>query len=372
MKRLLVYIVNLLALAIALMLLISVGAGYLDPRSYGIVAPLVLVSGFVAIVALVALVVCLAMRNLKASLTLGVALLISMPTMRLQFPLRLGSKPDNTDRTFTVLTWNVCIFEDMIGIDEEGTTIKHILEVDADVVMLQETSSYSGDYLDQPETALYRSQVEQRYPYRSSSYRDLVVWSKTPYTVLPDTTMKNNKSMVEGDSSYHYYGKVFDLTVKGHQLRMIDLHLQSIGLTPDDKQLYRDLASLNKRVKTEDELREVKHTLWDKISGASQRRAAEAQCVRAILDNSPGNVIVCGDFNDVAGSYSYYTVRGDDMHDAFAGAATHPAYSFNRDQLFFRIDHMLYRGDMRAVSSRIDKAGSSDHYPIITTFEWNE
>lgn len=215
-------------------------------------------------------------------------------------------------------------------------------------------------------------EVIKRYPYRSAGPRDLVILSKQPYTVMPDTTLINNQ-LIDGDNKhFHYYGKVFDLKVKGHDLRIVNLHMQSIGLTSDDKQLYNDIATLNRKVNTKSELRDVKHSLYDKLSVAFSRRAGEAEAVRRIVDASGRNVIVCGDFNDTPGSYSYLTVKGDDMRDSYVDCARWPVNTFNSSRLYFKIDHMLYRGGMRAIKAMSPRVGASDHYPLVTTFEWIE
>ena len=45
-------------------------------------------------------------------------------------------------------------------------------------------------------------------------------------------------------------------------------------------------------------------------------------------------------------------------------------YTFHGSRLYFKIDQVLYRGDMIATSCHRDRAGSSDHYPLVTTFVW--
>jgi orotate phosphoribosyltransferase len=50
-------------------------------------------------------------------------------------------------------------------------------------------------------------------------------------------------------------------------------------------------------------------------------------------------------------------------------------FTYNRNRLYFRIDHVLYRGALRAVNVRCEHSGTgshSDHYPLLTTFVWTE
>ena len=112
-------------------------------------------------------------------------------------------------------------------------------------------------------------------------------------------------------------------------------------------------------------------SLVEKIQRAYEVRAQQAAMVRTVIDNSGDNVIVCGDFNDVPASYSYWTVRGNDLRDAYVDAARTPFYTYNRNRFLFHIDHTFYKGALKAVECRRDRVGWSDHYPVVTTFVWD-
>ncbi len=367
MKSIINIIVTLLSALAAGLLLTSAYGGFIDPRSF--YWPAILNLGFpiAFVTSIVVAVLCLMLRFKRAAAVVALALLLSLPAWHSFMPLSWGGTPDNPDKAFTVLTWNVIGFEPMN--DDYGPTMQHVLDVDADVVLMQETSLNDDDYLNIPYIQPLKKELEQRYPYRTTGANDLVIMSKVPFKLMPDTTMRNRKGL-NGPGSFHTYGKVYDINIKGHDLRVINLHLQSIGLSAEDKQLYKDIATFNEKVNTTSELKQVKHSLTDKLGASYQRRAGEAQAVRDIIDASPEAVVVCGDFNDTPGSYSYRTIRGDDMNDAFIDCCALPVNTFNASGMYFKIDHMFYRGNLRAVDSRVDKAGSSDHYPVVTTFEW--
>lgn len=358
--------VTALAAVVALVLMFSSYGGCIDPRSWSMPSLAVLAFPVVAVVSLVCLIVCLLLRNKVATLVLGAALLLSLPAVRWNMPMSWSSAPDDESRTFTVMTWNVMGF-DFLKQDEHLSTMQHILDVDADLVVLQEASMEGFDFMTTLNVKELKETVCEKYPYRSSQRADVCLLSKYPFTVVPDTTMRNRLSF----DSPHTYGKIFEVKVNDRDLRIIGLHMQSIGLTSDDKQLFKGVVTGQESVHSKEQARKVKHSLIDKLSGAFIRRAGEAHTVKTIVENSPENLIVCGDFNDVPGSYSYRTVRGD-MHDAYIDCATWPVNTYNRNGFYYRIDHMFYRGGFKAVASRCDKAGKSDHYPIITTFEWKD
>ena len=358
--------VTIISSLTALFLLLGAYGGYIDPRSWSFPSLVVLGFPIVAVVALVLLALCLLLRNNRAATTIGVALLVSFPAIKQNMPLSWSSTPDDKSKAFTVLTWNVIGFETMTQ-GAQQTTMQHILDVDADVVVLQESSLDGNDFMEYPNVKKYASEVIAKYPYRSNSRGDVAIMSKVPFELVPDNTMRNRL-----DSTVpHTYGRIFDMKIKEHYLRIIGLHMQSIGLSSEDKQLFKDVVRGKEYVDSKAQAQKVKHSLIDKLISAFKRRAGEAQAVHAIIEKSPRNLIVCGDFNDVPGSYSYRTVRGD-MSDAYVDCGTWPVNTYNRNGFYFRIDHMFYRGQMDAVSSRIEKVGESDHYPIVTTFEWKE
>ncbi|MBQ0120842.1 MAG: endonuclease/exonuclease/phosphatase family protein [Bacteroidales bacterium] len=358
--------VTALAAVVAFVLVFSAYGGCIDPRSWTLPSLAVLAFPAVAVLNVVCLAVCLLLRNRVASFVLGGALLLSLPAVRWNMPMSWSSAPTDETRAFTVMTWNVIGFEHMTNNAKE-TTLQHILDVDADVVVLQETSLDGNDFTKSPLVKRLREKLVKAYPYRSNPRADVCLLSKFPFSVVPETTMRNRLTF----DVPHTYGKIFDLNINGHDLRIIGLHMQSIGLTSDDKLLFKKVVTGQEGVHSKNQARKVKHSLIDKLSGAFTRRAGEAHTVRAVVEKSPENLIVCGDFNDVPGSYSYRTVRGD-MNDAYIDCATWPVNTYNSNGFYYRIDHMFYRGGFKAVASRCDKAGESDHYPIITTFEWKD
>ena len=102
------------------------------------------------------------------------------------------------------------------------------------------------------------------------------------------------------------------------------------------------------------------------------KRGKDAAELRKAIDDSPANVIVCGDMNDVPTSYVYRVIRGKDLRDAWYDVGMGYAYTYNRHHLRYRIDQVLYRGDVRALEAERVIGGSSDHYPMMVTFDIDE
>ena len=359
MKRLF----TLISWAAGLLLLASAHGGQIDPRSWALPAILCLALPVISLLVGGWLVVCLIARKWRAAGVVALCIALSWPALRLSAPFKGERAVEDADMSFSVMTYNVK------GFEGDGETMRYILRQNADFVLLQEGALGPHDFTDLPQIQPMKAEIEQKYPYHSHGYHDLIILSKRPYTVYQDTTLKHGFGSPDDiNSEYHFYAKAFDVDIQGTPLRIINLHLQSIGLSSDDKQLYRRLTG--NRLQGRADVSQVKHSLMSKLKRAFQRRANEAQLVRAVLDDpsTPANVIVCGDFNDTPGSFSYRTICGHDMHDAFAECGWWPANTYNSDRFYFKIDHILYRGNMQATSIARHRAGDSDHYPQIATF----
>ena len=98
-------------------------------------------------------------------------------------------------------------------------------------------------------------------------------------------------------------------------------------------------------------------------------RGDDASTLRHAIDASPANLIVCGDMNDVSTSYVYRTICGEDLRDAWADTGFGPTYTFNANHLYVKIDHILYRGNLKPLSCSRVKGGESDHYPVVAVFQ---
>ena len=366
------WITLIITIVMAMLLVASAWGGAVSPSSSNWLPVLTLAFPIFLLINSALLLLWLVTLQWRHVLVIVVAIVLSWTTVRVICPLNFfASNEVASDSTLRVMTFNVCNFGPYDPNNHTpSASIRYILDEDADIVLLQEGSE-EREYLQLSNVEMMREELEKKYPYHSDGWRDLMILSKYPYKVVPDTLLKNVVAYGDGkNSSYHFYAKAFDLDMgNGKQLRLIDLHLQSIGLSGTDRDLYVKITG-NEVEHSKSELRNIKHSLLDKLNAAFCRRATEANMVRSLLDKSPDNVILCGDFNDTAGSYCYRTIKGDDMNDAFAQCGLGIKHTYNQDRLYFKIDHILYRGELEAVDWKRDKAGDSDHYPQVATFVW--
>lgn len=148
------------------------------------------------------------------------------------------------------------------------------------------------------------------------------------------------------------------------------MHLQSIGLNDDDKELFRDLTE--GEVEGRRKMSRVKHQLLGKLSHAFKERAKQARLLRSQIDSiGIENVIVAGDFNDIPGCFALRELCRDDFRNAFTDAGCGPTITYHANRFYFHIDHVVYRGNMKAIGYRRGNCPNSDHYPVTVTFRWD-
>ena len=77
-----------------------------------------------------------------------------------------------------------------------------------------------------------------------------------------------------------------------------------------------------------------------KLARGYQFRSQQVEIVRNQLDSSTYPVIICGDFNDVPNSYTYFRIKGD-RKDAFTQAGRGIGRTFWNIAPTLRIDYIM-------------------------------
>ncbi|MDE6556556.1 MAG: endonuclease/exonuclease/phosphatase family protein, partial [Duncaniella sp.] len=367
--NMLMLIVNILA---ALLMIASAYGGTVDPYRSAIPAILAMMFPYITTGCLI-LLVADSFFFRKTSLVIVAAIIICLPPLLTFSPVNLPHAPlteNEKERSFTFLTYNVLHFWDCRGVQENlssNATIDYILSTDADIVNLQEVEFVKT----WPLWKVTPEQIQllaERYPYRLVNVSNqLAFLSKYPFERV---------ELTDADDYLLSHMALFKMNVEGRRLYVFDVHLKSIGLNPEDKELYMSLTKDTPRTEAalRRELGKVKHQLLSKLASAFRLRADQARYIRRFIDEKLQgcNVIVAGDFNDIPGCYAIRTIMGDDISDAYRQNALGPTITYHLNRFHFRIDHVLYRGDMEAVNIHREPVPSSDHYPLLTTFVWDK
>lgn len=262
--------------------------------------------------------------------------------------------------TFTLMTFNAHQFlppDSATGsFPRPNPSLEYILQTDADIVCLQE-ATYLQYYPTRTVSAEQLERMHRQYPYVLGTAEELCLLSKFPAeTIHLDANRTNFPGGAAG---------CFRITLPdGRNITVFDVHLHSMQLKDDDKEVWSNLTGLHR-----EGLSDVRAHLLDKVAAAAVGRAKDVlQLQRYIRLYGGPDVIVCGDFNDVSGCHAIRSLADAGFHSVWAETGLGPLITFNSDRLYFGIDHVLYRGALHPLSMRRGGIRSSDHYPLVTTF----
>ncbi|MCC8071435.1 MAG: endonuclease/exonuclease/phosphatase family protein [Bacteroidales bacterium] len=363
MRHLSHLIATIVNVTLAFLTILAAYSGLVNPQQWG--APAVFAMTFPYLVgAMLVLMIVDIWWYRRMVLVVVVTLFIVGRPLLAWCPLNFS--PLSIDRTpythtFTLMTYNV------FGLVDWQTdsvtpplnpTLQAILSTDADIVVMQELRGLKKAGRKDKISPQLVDSVYARYPYHSNQTDALGIFSKYPFKSVSYDVKKMPTFEIEG----------YQIELPGEvKLTLVNVHLQSIGLTNSDRKLYRDMTD---RLPNRTELKEVRHDLISKLTHAYRLRAEQAEEVRRVLDGIEGDLILCGDFNDIPLSYAQRTIMGADMRDAYRQAGLGLGISYHADRLYFRIDHILYRGNLQPLTMSRRTFQTSDHYPMVATFAY--
>jgi len=348
----------------ALLTICCAYSGSIDPQRFFLAPFLTLAFMPMLIITLLLVLIGLFFRRWLNLLIALVMMFAVLPIGKLFVPLNSSDEappiPADPALILKVMTYNVLAFnynEPQLS-GQPSETMHLILEANPDVVLLQEGSAGGVGWDEMPSLKPYLGEMNQKYPYRYYGTEGLNIMSKYPFTTQPVGEVQYARSPLGYNRDQtSYLARAYDLQLpNGKQLRLIDFRLQSYHLS------FGKSSSI--RVSPD-----VKPSSLERMRRSFALRNENAVALRKAIDESPGNLIVCGDMNDVTMSHVYRTIRGNDLHDAWGDAGTGYAHTYNRHNLPYRIDHMLYRGEICPFDAQRIKGGSSDHYPLMIAFD---
>lgn len=159
-----------------------------------------------------------------------------------------------------------------------------------------------------------------------------------------------------------------DVTLPGNRkMRNYFIHLQSFMLLDNEKNLIEDAKNHSHAL----EMNQSK-SFARRFNTAYRKRAAQTDSAAAIIRQSPYPVLICGDLNDLPGSYTYTTLKGK-LNDAFAEQGRGLGRTYNRILPTLRIDYIFYDPlVLRIKGFESPQLPLSDHNPVIANFELKE
>lgn len=342
---------RLLNLFIALLLLLSLLAPYVSPKTVSL--PSVLALGFEVWVALNMLccLLWLLSKHKKRCLISLVALLLALPQISNVISVTPKRSVSGPMDTISVLTYNTKRMYN-IAKPEKNKVLEYIKKQDADIVVLQEfetnkqsrrlTLQEVKDYLSYP-----YSYIDFKL-YKGNRQFGLAVFSK--YKLIDKTTLRYESAANGSDYC--------DVVLGADTFRLFNNHLQSYSLTADELEVG-DMSG--------EELQKKATNVFSKLKRGYEYRPKQAKEVARAISESPYPVIVCGDFNDPPVSYTYHTISKG-LTDVYLSAHKwSTGHTFVRNLFGVRIDYVLCSDRFTPIESKVERVDYSDHYPLLST-----
>ncbi|MBO5054374.1 MAG: endonuclease/exonuclease/phosphatase family protein [Muribaculaceae bacterium] len=361
-------------LVASLGLLVSAWGGQINPEGNGRFGVIVMTLPFWIPVMLVTLCVNAVFFKRQALMS-GIVLAMCLPRVCDIYPVGIGINGERADehgRSWTLMTYNCAA---LIDLTEEylgglNPTYRIIMDANADLVCLQECDGIEPREYVHIDSAQVDS-LSARYPYLiQDDINRMALLSRYPARELK----LSHRGYDRGDGEIAAYE--IDMG-KDRQLLLVSVHLQSIGLTDADKQFYGELTEPSTIEQAEERngarslVGRIRTDLASKLSMAGQHRARQARLLASYIERyGRDNVIVCGDFNDVPGCYTLTLLESLGLRQVYSAVGRGYMATFNRDKLWFRIDHVMWRGNLIPRDIKRIESKTSDHYPVITRFVW--
>jgi endonuclease/exonuclease/phosphatase family metal-dependent hydrolase len=353
---------------IAFLFLLACANSFLAPKHFWFIALLGLVFPALLILMIGFLVFWTLVRSKWVFLSLAL-LLLGWFQINAFYAFNISHKfvDEKKANTIRIITWNVHYLDQMYRPNEQQESqrepiINFLKRQDADIVCLQEFFESNKPQFT-ANIEFMKKELGTPYHYFVDDYRQ----SKKLYEVGP-VIFSRFPILETGRHEYvHNSLKAVeslistDLRINDDTIRIYTTHLQSV--------LFRkkELRDIEKIKNVEDSLLFASRSIINKLKQAYAFRGGQAELVRKELDACPHPLIMCGDFNDVPNSYTYFHIKGS-LQDAFLKRGFGIGRTFTSLSPTLRIDYMLSSTDFHVLQCKKVELPYSDHYPVIADF----
>lgn len=357
--RLLLLSMNLL---LALALLLSDLAPYIDPNTLLFPAFLGLV--FLPLFAL-NIVFVLFWLIVRPNYVLFGIIVIAISIPNLLNHVNFGSGVDKSG-DIKAISFNVRLF-DLYNWTNNKETPNNILDFfvkeDADIICLQEYfRSDAKDVLNTADTLLKVQDATNLHEHFTAvihhGRHKFGIATLTKYPIV-------DEGLIPLDTAGNNVAIYTDMIVQRETLRVVNVHLASVHLSALEKEIDEHIER-NDQQKQWDDLK----MLIRKLAGGYKKRARQIQQIHQFITESPHPVLFCGDLNDTPGSYSYRKIASE-LQDAFTENGSGMGTSYIGYYPSLRIDFMMHSDPLDNVKFETRDVRLSDHRPLVGEFNLN-
>ncbi len=357
-----------LNIAVSVIFLLSCCNAFLHPDKWWFVSLLAFIFPLLLILQLIFLVFWL-FTCARYAIISGICLLIGWQNIHAFFGFSLhqndfSHKPPNSIR---MMTWNVRRWDEFttkkIGASGHRIPMLELVgQQQADVLCFQEF--YEPQDSDKSNIRYIREKLGFPYYFFSRDYHNrtmkyetgVIIFSKYPIIATSQQHF-NEDSLLQTESLIST-----DLDIRGNRIRIFTTHLQSVLFKSKD---FRNVEILRN---AEDSMLQASWSLAKKLKYALGLRGFQADTVRRHLDASEYPPVICGDFNDVPNSYTYFHIRGN-RQDAFIAKCFGIGRSYIHISPSLRIDYILPSPEFAVLQSKKLESPFSDHHAMLTDLQ---
>lgn len=350
-------------IGIAALFLLSCANAFLHPEKWWFFALLGLAFPYLLILVIVFLLLWTLFRSRWAFLSLA-ALLLGFTNIRALIAFHPGEfSTVKKEHTIRVLTWNVRWFDEQKRITKGAypsrkQMLAFIKEQDPDILCFQEyfetnKVNYSN----------FKDIQKMNYPYcykvidygRKGGPLEVGVAIFSRFPIVDSMRIR-----YPGPVQLRAAESLISCDIKaGEQtIRVFNTHLQSVLFQKQDYERLRMIRT------ADDSILDASKSIVKKLKQGYTSRGAQVDIVREQLDKSPYPVIICGDFNDVPNSYTYFHIRGN-RQDAFIAASNGIGRTYADIAPTLRIDYIMPDERFEVIQCKRFVLPYSDHYPVL-------
>ena len=277
----------------------------------------------------------------KRMILSGLVLLMGITFINKFYKFSTKEFPES-EKNFTVMSYNVRLFNLFKWVDRDDVPsqiVSFINDKNPDILCIQEYSTSADIDL-------------KVYPHKYILMAGNQI--KTGQAIFSKFPIINEGNIVFPNSNNNV---IFADIKKGKEtIRVYNMHLQSIKISPDVTEINDDINVMNQS---------KSQKLLKRISKAFKQQQQQAELFKEHKNDCSYPLIVCGDMNNSAFSYVYRNIKGK-LRDSFeeAGKGFGATYKFRYYPA--RIDYIFADEKMKVKKfESFSDFENSDHYPIM-------
>jgi endonuclease/exonuclease/phosphatase family metal-dependent hydrolase len=300
----------------------------------------------------------------KPAIVFGlVALALSLPTAFHFFQISLPHQKQQ-QKSLKVTSYNSMLF-DLYNWSKNSESRAQILsnldDINPDIFCVQEfyTSEEKGDF-NNTDTIKKLLGTNYHHAEFTTTLRDFDHWGIATFSKFPII----NQGKIVFNTRSNNICIFSDIVCGKDTLRVYNIHLQSVSFSKSDNQFLDDVIS---QKDASDEIANSKNILR-RLKRAFIKRTRQVEMIVAHMSTCKYKMLVCGDFNETAASYSYRQLSKN-LNDAFVERGFGLGKTYVGKWPQFRIDYILHDPKLNCAEYYRSLETFTDHYPITAVFD---